>query len=496
MGKFVECVPNFSEGRDISKINAIVDAAKAVPGVLVLDVEKDADHNRTVLTFIAPVETAADAMFAVTKKASELIDLNQHKGEHPRMGATDVAPFIPIMDSTIEECVKLAEKAGERIGRELDIPVYLYDQAARVETRKNLAKVRKGQFEGLREEIGKNPDRVPDFGPNRIHPTAGAMAVGARNQIVNFNVNLATTDMDFAKELAKKIRTTGGGLPALRAKEIFLESKGQVQMSTVLTDYRTTSVKRALEEMKKHLDPKGIAITGTELIGLTTQEALTDYAVEELRVEGFDKETQVLETKLLKLLRSWENGASLFVDALANTDPTPGGGSAAGISGAMGCALGQMAVGITLRGKKLEEDKKPALRSLLESLGGHRAALQACVAEDAASFDGFMEAMKIPRDNPERKAKMQEALKYASQVPLKTARLASEAMAGLTVCASSVSKHVISDYRSARYLLESAVRCAAENVFINADGLEDKAFAEKITAEARGYIASCEAVRA
>ena len=496
MGKFVECVPNFSEGRDLAKINAIVDAARAVPGVLVLDVEKDADHNRTVLTFMAPVETAADAMFAVTKKAAQLIDLNHHKGEHPRMGATDVAPFIPIMDSTIEDCIALAEKAGERIGRELNIPVYLYDRAAKFEHRRDLAKVRKGQFEGLKEVIGKDPERVPDFGPNHIHPTAGAMAVGARNQIVNFNVNLATTDMEFSKALAKKIRTSGGGLPALRAKEIFLESKGQVQMSTVLTDYKTTSIKRVMDELQKDLGPKGIAVTGTELIGLTTQDALTDYAVENLQVKDFKKEEQVLETKLLKLLSSWQAGAGLFVDALANTEPTPGGGSAAGVSGAMGCALGQMALGITLRSKKLDEAKKPALRELNDRLGAHKAALMTCVSEDSASFDVFMEAMKIPKDNPERKVKMQAALKHAAEVPLKTARLASEAMAGLTVCQGSVSPHVMSDYRSARYLLEAAVRCAAENVFINAEGLEDKAFGEKITAEVKGYIASCEAVKA
>lgn len=496
MGKFVECVPNFSEGRDLAKINAIVDAARTVPGVLVLDVEKDADHNRTVLTFIAPVETAADAMFAVTKKASQLIDLNFHKGEHPRMGATDVAPFIPIMDSTIEDCIKLAEVAGERIGRELQIPVYLYDRAAKFDHRKDLAKVRKGQFEGLREVIGKAPERVPDFGPNHIHPTAGAMAVGARNQIVNFNVNLNTTDMEFAKGLAKKIRTSGGGLPALRAKEIFLESKGQVQMSTVLTDYKTTSVKRVLDEMRKDLDPKGIAITGTELIGLTTQDAITDYAAESLNVQGFDKNTQVLETKLLKLLSSWQSGANLFIDALANTDPTPGGGSAGAVNGAMGCALGQMAIGISLKSKKLDEAKKPALRELHARLGEHKAALQGCVAEDSASFDRFMEAMKLPKDNPERKVKMQAALKYAAEVPLKTARLSSEALAGLTVCGGSVSAQVMSDYRSARYQLEAAVRCAAENVFINAEGLEDRAAAEKLVAEVKGYLAAFEPVKA
>lgn len=392
--------------------------------------------------------------------------------------------------------MKLAEAAGERIGRELNIPVYLYDRAARSENRRDLAKVRKGQFEGLRDVIGKDPERAPDFGPNRIHPTAGAMAVGARNQIINFNVNLATADLEFARGLARKIRTSGGGLPALRAKEIFLESKGQVQLSTVLTDFRTTSIKRVMDEMSKELAPKSIAVTGTELVGLTTQDAITDYAVEALQVKDFKKDEQVLETKLLKLLSSWQAAANLFTDALATTDPTPGGGSAAGVNGAMGCALGQMAIGITLRGKKLDEARRPALRSLHESLGGHKAALQACVAEDAASYDGFIAALRISRDDPERKARMQAALKHAAEVPLKTARLASEALAGLGVCGGSISAHVASDYRSARYQLETAIRCAAENVFINAEGLEDRAFAEKITAEIKGYLSCCEAIQA
>ena len=495
MGRFVECVPNFSEGRDIGKINLIVDAARAVPGVLVLDVEKDSDHNRTVLTFIAPLETASEAMVAVVRKAASLIDLNHHKGEHPRMGATDVVPFIPIMDTTVEECVRLAEITGERIGRELNIPVYLYDRAARSEGRRDLAKVRKGQFEALREEIGKNPERAPDFGPHKIHPTAGATAVGARNQIINFNVNLSTADMDFAKILAKKIRTSGGGLPALRAKEIFLESKGQVQISTVLTDYKTTSIKRVMDEMEKDLAPANIKVTGTELVGLTTQQAITDYAVEALNIQGFNKDEQVLETRLLKLLGSWQAGAGLFVDALAGTDPTPGGGSAGAISGAMGCALGQMALGISLRSKKLDEAKKPALSALLRRLGERRSALQSCVSEDAASFDRFMEAMKLAKDDPARKPAMQAALKHAAEVPLKTARLASEALMDLGAGAADISSQVRSDYRSAGHLLSAAVNCAAENVFINAEGLEDKACAEKLVKEVKGYLVPAEAVK-
>ncbi|OGS06854.1 MAG: glutamate formimidoyltransferase [Elusimicrobia bacterium RIFOXYA12_FULL_51_18] len=491
MGKFVECVPNFSEGRDAAKIGAIVKAAAAVPGVLVLDVEKDVDHNRTVLTFIAPLETAVEGMFQAAKKAAELIDLNHHKGEHPRMGALDVAPFIPIMDTPVEECVRLAGGLGERIGRELNIPVYLYDLAARREDRKDLAKVRKGQFEGLKEDIGRNPDRIPDFGPNKIHPTAGAVAVGARRQIVNFNVNLDTTDMEFSKGLAKKIRASGGGLPNLRAKEIFLESKKQVQISTVLTDYHTTSIKRALDEIEKEIKPRNISITGTELIGLTTHEALINYAIETLKVKDFNPEVQVLETKLLKLLGTWQNGANLFIDALANTEPTPGGGSAAGISGAMGCALGAMAVGISLRSKKLEEAKKPALKALGEKLNVLKTALQNCVSEDAASYDAFVAAMKLPKDDPARKDGMQKALEYAAQVPLKTARLAAEALAAIEY-KDGISAHVMSDYKSARYQLEAAVRCAAENVFINAESIEDKVFAEKAIKEVKKYIALTE----
>jgi glutamate formiminotransferase len=487
----VECVPNFSEGKDASKIGAIVKAAADVPGVLVLDVEKDADHNRTVLTFIAPLETAVEGMFQTAKRAAELIDLNLHKGEHPRMGALDVAPFIPIMDTTVEECVKLAGELGERIGRELEIPVYLYDLAARRDDRRDLAKVRKGQFEGLREDIGKNPDRVPDFGPNRIHRTAGAAAVGARRQIVNFNVNLDTTDMEFAKVLAKKIRASGGGLPGLRAKEIFLDSKKQVQISTVLTDHRVTSIKRALDEIGKEIKPRNISIINTELIGLTTQEALTGYAVESLKVRDFNPETQVLETKLLKLLGQWQSGANLLIDALANTEPTPGGGSAAGVSGAMGCALGQMAIGISLRSKKLEESARPGLIKTDAKLAGLRSELQNCAAEDSRAYDAYMSARRIPKEDPSRKAALQKAVLYGMEVPLRTARTASEALRELGMC-NGVMPHVLSDYKSARYLLEAAVKCAVENVYINAGSMEDKAAAQKMVDEAKGYAARTE----
>ncbi|MCG2725535.1 MAG: glutamate formimidoyltransferase [Elusimicrobia bacterium] len=492
MLKFVECVPNFSEGRDEVKIKQIVDAARKVPGVIILDIEKDSDHHRTVLSFIAPVETAVEAMFKATEKAVELIDLNSHKGEHPRMGAMDVAPFIPIMGSTIEECVELAKKLAKRIGEELNVPAYLYDCAAQNPLRKNLAKVRKGQFEGMKEDIGKNPERVPDFGPNKMHPTAGATAVGARQQIINFNVNLNTADIEFGKALAKKIRTSGGGLPSLRGAAIFLESKNQVQISTVLTDYNTTSIKKVVDEIAKEIKPENIEITDTELIGLSSQDAITKYAIESLKIDSFDAETQVLENRLLNLMGSWQVGANIAIDAFANTEPTPGGGSAAAISGAMGCALGQMAIGITLMSKKLDESKKPALLEAKSKLGFFRSELQNCVTEDSAAFDKFMAARKLPKESAERKTEMQKAIKYAADVPLKTAKLSVEALRLLRGL-DSISSSVASDRKSAQYLLDAAVKCAAENVLINISSIKDEEYGDDLKKEIEDCLAAIQA---
>lgn len=471
--KFVECVPNFSEGRDKEKIDEIVNSAKSVSGVSIVDVESDIDHNRTVLTFIAPLDKAVEAMFRVAKRSMELIDLNKHKGEHPRMGALDVAPFIPIMDTTIDECIELAKQLGRKIGEELNIPVYLYDQAAQREDRKDLAKVRKGQFEGLREEIGKNPDRVPDFGPNYIHPTAGAVAVGARYQIVNFNVNLDTTDMDFAKTLAKKIRTSGGGLPALRAKEIFLESKNQVQISTVLTNYSVTSIKRVLDEIKREVDPKGIRITDTELIGLTDQKALIDYSIESLNVSNFNYQNQVLDNKILKLLMNWDVAINFVIDEFSKPIPTPGGGSAAAISGAMGCSLIEKAVGITIKSKKTPQEVKERLSDYLLKIKEKRVNLESQIREDSYAFDVVMNAYKIAKEDESRTKKIQDALIYAAEVPLKSAKLCYDAIL-IAKELDGIKQEVISDYRSGIYLLEASIKCALENVYINADSITDE----------------------
>lgn len=481
MTKYVECVPNFSEGKDAGKIDAIVAAAGSAGGVIILDVEKDADHNRTVLSFLSPVESAAEACFRAAKTAAELIDLNVHRGAHPRMGAMDVIPFIPVLDSTVEDCIGLARQLGERIGNELQIPVYLYDLAAMRPERSDLAKVRKGQFEGLKEEIGSNPAKVPDFGPNRIHPTAGAVAVGAREQIVNFNVNLDTADMELGKELAKKIRASGGGLPFLRAKEIFLESLNQVQISTVLTNYKVTSLKTVLSEIQSGIAQRGIRIVNTELIGLVPQGALTGLALETLNAGGFHPEEQILENRLNRFFSGWQTGALKFIGALAEPAPTPGGGSAGAVAGAMGCALSRMAIAITLQSKKTDPASLPALEKASESFKAFQVDINACISEDARAFELFMETRKLPKDNPDRDEKMQNALKYAAEVPLKTAGVCAEALKQLRSISEIVSSAVKSDYRCAAHLFKAGIKCSEENVKINLQSIKDEAFCDRLS---------------
>lgn len=495
MNQLVECVPNFSEGRDKVKVQKVVDAAKSA-GVTILDVETDADHHRCVLSFVGAPEACVEACFRVAKAASELIDLNVHKGEHPRMGAVDVVPFIPVAGVTIADCVKLAEKCGERIGRELGIPVYLYDHAARKPERKDLANVRKGQFEGLKDLIGKDESRRPDFGPNRIHPTAGAVAVGARQQIVNFNLNLDTADMNAGKDIAKRVRASGGGLPAVRGKEIELAARKQVQISTVLTDYKTTSMKRVVVETARLAAEHGAKIKTTEIVGLLPRQALVDFALETLNLENFQPDIQILENRLdavgaTAAKPGWREAGRIVAEALANTDATPGGGSAAAISAAMGCGLGAMATGITLKSKKLDPAKKPELERASAAFDEYRARFDALAGDDAQAFDLFMAAMSLPKDDPARAGKMQDALKHAAEVPLKTAQQAAGALAVARAAAPLAGPAVASDMNCAIHLLKAAAQCAAENVRINLGGIKDASAAKDLEGRLEKTLAAC-----
>ncbi|PYP85091.1 MAG: glutamate formimidoyltransferase [Blastocatellia bacterium AA13] len=297
MRKIVECVPNFSEGRRTEVVGEIVAAIKATQGAVLLDRESDADHNRSVITFVAPPERVVDAALAGARKAAELIDLNHHSGEHPRMGAVDVVPFIPISGVTMEECIALARQCGERMWRELGIPIYLYEKAATRLERENLATVRKGQFEGIRDDIARNPSRLPDYGEARVHPTAGITAVGARPPLIAYNINLGTSDITIATKIARAVRHQNGGLRFVKALGFELKDRGIVQVSMNMVNFEGTPLFRVFEMVRSEAERYGVPVIGSEIVGLVPQQALNAVADFYLRLEGFGEE-QILERRL------------------------------------------------------------------------------------------------------------------------------------------------------------------------------------------------------
>jgi glutamate formiminotransferase len=295
--RLVECVPNFSEGRRPEVLDEIVGTMTAVEGVRLLDREMDADHNRAVVTIIGEPEAVLEGAFRGIEKASTLIDLTKHEGEHPRMGATDVCPFVPVKGVTMDDCVELANKLGKRVGEELSIPVFLYEAAAKRPERQNLAKCRKGQFEGLCEEIGTNPERDPDYGPCKIHPTAGAIAIGARPFLIAYNINLGTADLSIAKAIAKSIRHSGGGLRYVKSLGFEIKDRGIVQVSINMVNFKGTPLFRVFEMVKSEAERYGVPVIGSEIVGLVPADALIDVAEFYLRFENFQRD-QVLENRL------------------------------------------------------------------------------------------------------------------------------------------------------------------------------------------------------
>src|SRR3954466_11542564 len=343
--RLVECVPNFSEGRRPEIVAKIRDAIAAVEGVAVLDVSSDASHNRTVMTIEAPVEKAVDAAFAGMKTAQGVIDLTKHSGEHPRMGATDVVPFIPLEGTTMEDCIVLARTLGERVGKELQIPVFLYERAATRADRENLADVRRGEFEGLRDEIGKNQSWVPDFGPNRIHATAGATAIGARPFLVAYNVYLGDkSNVQVAKDVAKAVRGSSGGLRYV--KGLGLEVDGQAQVSMNLVDTEKTPLYRAFDMVQMEAQARGVSPTWSEIVGLVPEKALFDTAARHVGLRNFSPD-MVLEHKVRNAVQGGQS-LSGFVASVAAATPAPGGGSVAAHAGSLGAALAQMVAGLTI----------------------------------------------------------------------------------------------------------------------------------------------------
>jgi glutamate formiminotransferase len=300
MTRLIECVPNFSEGKNKDTIETIHNLIQHHKDITLLDFTPDSDHNRTDVTLIGSPEAVKDVALQIAYKCVELIDMNKHKGEHPRMGAIDVVPFIPITEVGMEECVQIANAFAKEFSEKTNVPCFLYEEAAKREDRRNLADVRRGQYEGLKVEIGKNPDKIPDYGPNKIHPTAGATAVGARFFLIAFNVDLGTTNIKIADEIAKVIRHSSGGYRYVKAKGFEIKDRDIVQVSMNLTNYQKTSIHRVFETIKNEAERYGVPVISSEIVGLTPLEALIDVAKHYLRLEKFTAD-QVLEKRLLEL---------------------------------------------------------------------------------------------------------------------------------------------------------------------------------------------------
>jgi glutamate formiminotransferase/formiminotetrahydrofolate cyclodeaminase len=460
---------------------------------VILDVSSDASHNRTVVTFVAPVAKAVDAAFAGIAKASALIDLTGHSGEHPRIGATDVCPFIPLEGTSMEDCIVLARTLGERVGKELRIPVFLYERAATRPDRVNLADIRRGEFEQARTEIGTNPARVPDYGPNAIHPTAGATVIGARPFLVAFNVYLGGKEnIAVAKSVAKAVRGSSGGLKGV--KGLGLEVDGQAQVSMNLVDLDATPLHRAFEMVKMEAEGQGVTPTWSELVGLVPERALFEAAARHLRLRQFTHDA-VLERQVRTAAAGGESVAG-FTAAVASSAPVPGGGTVVAMVGSLGAALVQMVSGLTVGRKKYAavEDEMKELGLRANHLVRRLAELK---EEDAAAYAAVSESYKLPKETAEqqatRDAAIQAGLMKAAEVPLETARWCGEVAELAAVCANKGNTNAVSDAGVAALLAEAACRGAAYNVRINVVAMPDRAKGAPLAKEAERLVASCAA---
>ncbi len=487
--KLIECVPNFSEGRRIEVVAAIRDAIAGVAGAHVLDASSDASHNRSVITFVAPIDVVVDAAFAGIREAHKRIDLRTHSGEHPRMGATDVVPFIPLEGATMEDCIALARQLGERVGRELEIPVFLYERAATRPDRENLADVRRGEFEGIRDDIGRTPQRTPDFGPSIVHPSAGAVAIGARPFLVAYNVYLGpASNMPVAKAVAKAVRGSSGGLRYVKA--MGFEVDGQAQVSMNLVDTEKTPLHRVFDVVTMEAEAHGVSPTWSEIVGLVPERALFEAAARHIQLRDFTPEL-VLERKVRAAITGGES-LSGFVGSVASPSPTPGGGSVAAHAGALGAALAQMVAGLTA-GKKKYASVDTEMREIAVRAAAVGNMLSALVARDAAAYAIVAAAYKLPGDTEaqqaDRTAKIDDALMHAAEVPLETARACADVAALALAVAERGNVNAASDAGVSALLAEAGCVGASYNVRINVAALTNKSRGAALAEEAKQLVA-------
>ncbi|HEY6769088.1 MAG TPA: glutamate formimidoyltransferase [Candidatus Sulfotelmatobacter sp.] len=484
MSTLVECVPNFSEGRDKTKVDAIVDAMK-MPGVYLLDRESDADHNRSVITLVGDRDAIQEAAIRGVGKAAEVIDLNVHTGAHPRMGAADVVPFIPIDGVTIEDCVAMARHVGQEIWTRYKVPVYLYESAASTPERQNLEYIRRGQFEGIRAEIATNPARCPDFGEPCLHTTAGATVVGARKALIAYNVFLNTTNVDIAKKVAKAVRFSTGGMRFVKAAGFLVRGLAQVSMN--LTDFEQTPVHRVFETVKREAARYGVMPVSSEIVGLIPKKALEQAAEWFLQVENFDS-SLILENRLAAVMGGkmavggLRAGVEPFIEQLAAPTATPGGGSAAAAAGAMASGLAEMVASMS-RGKKAYLQYETQLSSAIARLASLREELKSAVDADAESYDLVMKAYKAAKsatDEVSAQAMIDAALKQATAVPLSVAEKSQEIARIARELGPVSNPNMKSDLTTAAALARAAITGALANVEINLESIKDQAFVAEV----------------
>jgi glutamate formiminotransferase/formiminotetrahydrofolate cyclodeaminase len=505
MDRLVECVPNFSEGRNAEVIERLARAVESVEGAVVLDTHMDADHNRSVITFVAEVEQVVEAAVRVVALAAELIDLRRHKGEHPRLGATDVLPFVPVRGVTMEDCIRLAHEAGERINREQAIPVYFYERAARRPDRVNLEDVRRGGYELLREEISSVERRMPDVGAPRLHENAGAIVIGARPLLVAYNVNLQTSDIAIAKRIARAVRGRDGGLRYLKALGFELQTRGLVQVSMNLIDYERTQLHHAFEAVRREAARYGVRVAGSEIVGLVPQAALDRAAEYHLQIENFAPGL-VLENRIAAAFTGKGERETVrdFAQSVASAEPVPGGGAAAAQAAVLGAALGEMIGRLTQGREKFAEVEREVEEALAE-LTPLRSSLQLAARRDAESFERVMDARALPQATANqrvlRAGDIEASLKGAATVPLEIANLAVQVLELLETLAEIGNPVALSDAATGAQLGLAAVTSARYNVLVNTAEIEDEEFttehrarAQDLLERARGSAARVEAL--
>jgi len=540
--KIVECVPNFSEGRDEAIIKQITDRIEEVDGVVLLDVDPGKDTNRTVVTFVGTPEGVEEAAFRAIKKASEIIDMRQHSGAHPRMGATDVCPFVPVAGVTTEDCIEISKTLGKRVGEELKIPVYLYEHSASTPERENLANIRQGEFEGLAKKL-EDPHWKPDFGPAKIHEKAGALVTGAREFLIAYNIDLNTRDKRKAKEIALTIREKGrrmrdenyqpvtndegnlvvipGIFDNVKAIGWYIPEYGQAQISINLTNYKIAPPHLVFDKVREIALEKGLVVTGSELVGLIPLEAMlnagryflekqgSSYAVSDKElvhtaivslglndISKFDPDEKIIEYKIAKHNLLVNLTVKGFVDELASDSHAPGGGSVAALCGSLAAGLASM-VGNLTTGKynfktseeriEYKENEARMLTMAWEAQQMKKQLVEA-IDKDTEAFNGYMAAMKLTKKTEEDKKKrsiaIQKAIKNATLVPLHTMKLCWEVIVLADTAAKYGNQNALSDAGVSAITALTGLKSAYLNVLINLPGIKDEEFKNKIREEA------------